>query len=302
LDLPIHLILWEASEAKKTLSEAENLARNIIQLGVDRESVLIAVGGGVTTDMGGFLASTLLRGIRWGAIPTTLLGMADAALGGKTAVNLPEGKNLVGTFHHPLFVICDVNTLATLPARELTSGLGEVVKTAFLSGEDSFRQLEEATPSELRQPGDSLLTAVSEAGRTKMRVVEEDPEEHGVRKLLNFGHTFGHALETAAGHGNLAHGEAVALGLRCAVRMATDLEIAQSGVAARLRSLCAKLGFPNEYPGTLPGIQELCTLLSRDKKVHAGNLDLILPVEPGKCLLLRGVETQAAAEVIHKEL
>ncbi len=302
LEISIHTHLWKACESKKTLHEADSLAREIVQQGVDRQSVLIAVGGGVTTDMGGFLASTLLRGIRWGAIPTTLLAMADAALGGKTAVNLPEGKNLVGTFHQPLFVICDVDTLGTLPAREMNSGLGEVVKTAFLSGEESFRQLEESNPAELRQPGDSLLAAVSNAGRTKMQIVEEDPKEHGIRKLLNLGHTFGHALETAAGHGTLAHGEAVALGLRCAVRMATDMDIAENGVAVRLRSLCTKLGFASEYPGTLPGIQELCTLLSRDKKAQDGSLDLILPVEPGRCLLLRGVETQAAAEVIHKEL
>ena len=228
--------------------------------------------------------------------------MADAAIGGKTATNLPEGKNLVGAFHQPLFVLCDIDTLGTLPEREWSCGLGEVVKTAFLSGEDDWRALEDADPAELRRPSQPLLAAAAAAGATKMRVVREDPHEAGLRKLLNLGHTFGHALETAAGHGTLGHGEAVALGLRCAMRMAEDMEIAEAGIATRLRTLCIKLGLRSSYPGTLPGPAELQSLLLRDKKAVSGKLDLILPVEPGRCLIMRGVDPDAAAAVIHREL
>ncbi len=301
LDIPVHSLLWDAQESSKTVSQAEEFASYFVKSGCDRNSLLVAVGGGVTTDLGGFTAALLLRGIRWGAVPTTLLAMADAALGGKTAVNLPEGKNLLGRFHHPLFVLCDVATLESLPEREWNSGLGEVLKTAFLSGEEAWRKLEDAAPADLRQVSDATLEIVAECGRTKMRVIEEDPEEQGIRKLLNLGHTFGHALETSAA-GQLGHGEAVALGIRCAVRMAEDLEIAEPGVAARVRGLAAKLRMPSEYPSKLPAPSELETLMMRDKKARSGNLDLVLPVEPGRCMLLKGVDAKAAAQVVHREL
>ena len=301
LGTPTHRLLWAADESRKTMAQAEAVASYFVTEGCDRDSLLLAVGGGVTTDLGGFTASILLRGIRWGAVPTTLLAMADAAIGGKTAVNLPEGKNLLGRFHHPLFVLCDVATLATLPPREWNSGLGEVLKTAFLSGEEAWRRLEDASPEELRQPGELSLEIAADCGRTKMRVVEEDPEEQGIRKLLNFGHTFGHALETAA-EGRLGHGEAVALGIRCAMRMAEELDIAEPGVAPRVRGLAAKLQLPSEFPGKLPSPGELQTLMMRDKKAHKGSLDLVLPVEPGRCLLLKGVDPKVAAQVIHREL
>ena len=298
----VRAILWDAAEEKKTFIQAEILARQIVSGGVDRQSLLIAAGGGVTTDMGGFLAATLLRGIRWGAIPTTLLGMADAALGGKTALNLPEGKNLIGAFHHPEFVICDAEVLATLPERHWNSGLGEILKTAFLAGEDALALMEEAAAADLRRPSDSLLNLLARAGETKMRIVREDPEEQGTRKLLTLGHTFGHALETAAGPDALTHGEAITLGFLCAARMSVEMEVAEKAVADRIRNLVRQLKLPEAFPGPLPSDLRLEELITRDKKAVGGKLDLVLPVEPGSCILVRGVDPKIAIQATIREL
>ncbi len=307
LPCPMHRVRWQPSERAKCLAEAEQLARGIVQRGADRATLLVGVGGGVTTDMAGFLAAVLLRGVRWGAVPTTLLGMADAALGGKTAVNLPEGKNLVGAFHQPCFVLADIATLETLPPREWRCGLGEVLKAALIDGTELMPALERAAPDDLQFPGDTALELASGAGRVKMRIAEADPTEQGERKLLNLGHTFGHALETAAGRdpgieGGLSHGEAVALGLRCAARMAEEMDVAENGLYQHVLELLHKLGLPGEYPGELPGRDDLATLLQRDKKAHGGHLDLVLPAEPGSCLLVRGIAPAAVADVIEAEL
>lgn len=302
LAVPWHVLPWDAAEERKTLASAEELAREIVRRGVDRASFVLAAGGGVTTDLGGLVAAVLLRGLRWGALPTTLLGMADAALGGKTAVNLPEGKNLLGCFHQPEFVLADVATLRTLPAREWSCGLGEILKTALIDGSELMPLLRDAPAEELRRPGPIALALAAAAGRVKMRIVEADPTERGERKLLNLGHTFGHALETAAGPARLAHGEAVALGLRCAARMAEEMEVAEAGLRDAVAELAARLGLPARFPGRLPADAELVTLLRRDKKAHGGRLDLVLPAQPGECLLVRGIEPAAVAEAIRAEL
>ena len=302
LDAPVKFLRWPAAERRKVLSEAETLARRIVRGGADRRSLILAVGGGVTTDMGGFLAAMLLRGVRWGAVPTTLLAMADAALGGKTAVDLPEGKNLLGAFHHPAFVLCDVATLATLPAREWLCGLGEVLKSAMVADPPMLRRLEAARPGDTRRPSAVSLDLARRSGRVKMRIVERDPLEKGERKLLNLGHTFGHALEAAAGFRRLAHGEAVALGLLCALRMAEEQGLAAPDYGARIGSLAKRLGLPTRYPGPLPARRELAKLLRRDKKARSGSLELILPVEPGACRRVTGVAPAAAAAVIERAL
>ncbi|HEX9793660.1 MAG TPA: 3-dehydroquinate synthase family protein [Planctomycetota bacterium] len=302
LDAPLHFVEWEAGESRKTLAEVEAFAREFVRRGVDRRSVVLAVGGGTTTDLGGFLAAVLLRGLRWGAIPTTLLGMVDAAVGGKTAVDLPEGKNLVGAFHMPEFVVGDVDFLASLPEREWSCGLGEVLKTALLGDAALLSGLETAPAAELRRPGEVALGLALDCAALKTAIVEEDPFEHGRRKMLNLGHTFGHALETGGGHAVLAHGEAIALGLLCAVRMAEEMGVARKGIGARMRARVPKLGLPARFPGALPAEAELVRLLRRDKKADSGLLDLILPVEPGECLLLKGIEPAVAAVVIQREL
>lgn len=302
ISIPVHCKSWEPLDKEKSLSTFETFARHFIRLGVDRNTLVLAIGGGVTTDLGGFLAASLLRGIRWGAIPTTLLGMVDAALGGKTAVNLPEGKNLLGAFHQPEFVLCDVDMLRSLPTREWNCGLGEVLKTALISGADMMRTLERAKAEDLRRPSSDILELAAECGLTKMRIVEEDPLEQGQRKILNLGHTFGHALETAAGHEGLAHGEAVALGLLCAVRLAEEMGVAESDWPQRIRALIKKLELPSRFPGKLPTQEALTALIKRDKKAHSGRLDLVLPVEPGRCLIIRKVEPTVAVGALCREL
>ncbi len=303
--VPFHVIEWMPSEAAKCLGEAERLAREIVRRGVDRHAILVGVGGGITTDMAGFLAAMLLRGLDWGAVPTTLLGMADAALGGKTAVNLPEGKNLLGAFHQPEFVLADTATLETLPAREWRCGLGEVLKAALIDGSELLPLLEGMPADDLQGPGSAALEMIAAAGRVKMRIVEADPTEQGERKLLNLGHTFGHALETAsaaAGGPGLAHGEAVALGLRCAARMAEEMEVAEPGLHELVLRLSGKLGLPTRYPGALPAAAELEVYLRRDKKAHGGSLDLVLPAEAGSCLVVRGIDPAAVALLLRAEL
>lgn len=299
---PVDWIRWWPSEEKKTLAQAEEFARRIVRHGVDRNALLLGVGGGVTTDLTGFLAALLLRGLRWCAVPTTLLGMVDAALGGKTAVDLPEGKNLLGAFHPPEFVLCDVDVLATLPPREWRCGLGEVLKTALIGGQELLALLENAEPDALLSPSDGVLAVARGAGEIKMRIVEADPTEQGDRKVLNLGHTFGHALEAAAGYRKLAHGEAVALGLLCALRMSEELGLLEKGLSPRVRKLTLDLGLPQRYPGPLPSRKELAALMKRDKKARNGKLDLVLPITPGECLLVTGVEPPVAVSALHREL
>lgn len=285
-------------EARKTWEQAGALVQRLIRAGLDRRGLVVAVGGGVCSDLTGFAAATALRGVRWGACPTTLLAMADAALGGKTAVDLPEGKNLAGAFWFPEFVIADVDLLRGLPAREWSCGLGEIVKSALLDGEAALRRLERAPAAALRRPSAQLEAAARAAAALKLRVVRADPREGGERALLNLGHTFGHALETAAGPRRLAHGEAVALGLLVAVRFAAARGLASEDYAARVERLLARCRLPLRYPARLPSPARLAALLVRDKKSKSGRLDLILPLAPGRAAIVSGATPAEAAAAI----
>jgi len=300
--LPFHILPWTASETRKSTVELEKISRRLVRLGADRHSLMIGVGGGISTDMAGLVAAMYMRGIAWAAIPTTLLGMADAAIGGKTAVNLPEGKNLLGAFHLPKFVLADVALLRTLPAREWGCGLGEVVKSAMIASPALLRNLEQCPRVSLRRSGKHSLSLARAAARVKCRIVEQDPLEGGVRKLLNLGHTFGHALETAAGPRRLAHGEAVALGLHCAMHMAVAEGLASTTYAQRVFQILDRCGLPNAYPGKLPSVAELSRLIARDKKKTGATVDVILPVRAGHCRIEVGQRPRDLAEMIHQAL
>jgi 3-dehydroquinate synthase len=302
LGLPARVVAAPRGEARKNWEEAGGLTRRLLAAGADRRALVVAVGGGVCTDLAGFAAATLMRGVRWGACPTTLLGMADAALGGKTAVNLPEGKNLAGAFWLPEFVIADVAALRTLQPREWSCGLGEIVKSAMLDGEAALRRLERAAPNALRRPSPALLAAARAAAALKLRVVRADPREGGERALLNLGHTFGHALESLAGPRRLAHGEAVALGVLVATRFAVAQGLADPEYAARIERLLARCGLPLRYPGPLPPAARLVAALARDKKARAQRLDLILPLAPGRNVVVAGVAPRDAARAIAETL
>jgi 5-deoxy-5-amino-3-dehydroquinate synthase len=240
-------------EPAKSMATVEELCRSFAQWGLTRADCVIAVGGGVVTDVGGFAAAVYHRGISFVSVPTTLLGMVDAAIGGKTGVNLPEGKNLVGAFWQPSAVICDTNALATLPAREYRCGLGEMAKYHFLTGDDLGAL--------------ALDDRVARCVEIKAEVVAADEREGGRRAVLNYGHTLAHALETAGRH-DLHHGEAVAVGLVFAGALASALERVPPEEADRHRALVASLGLPVAADGARA--EELLAVMRRDKKARGG--------------------------------
>lgn len=302
LDLPTRIFRFTAAERNKSLGQLEKLAGAFLRAGADRGGLILGVGGGITTDMAGFLAATLMRGCAWAAVPTTLLGMSDAALGGKTAVNLAEGKNLLGAFHQPAFVLADVACLRTLPDREWGCGLGEVLKSGMIASPALLRRIEKTPPRAIRRAGSEALALARAAAGVKMKIVTADPLEGGQRKLLNLGHTFGHALETAAGPRKLAHGEAVGLGLLCASRMAIDLGHARPAYAAQVLGLLQRCGLPTQYPGKLPQTAALSKLIGRDKKKSGKTVDVILPIRPGVCEIFPARAPRELAEVIVRTL
>ena len=230
-----------AGEGAKSLAVVEEACRALVLDGAERGDAVMGLGGGAATDVAGFTAGVLLRGIAWYAVPTSLLGQVDAAVGGKTGVNLPEGKNLVGAFHQPRGVACDPAFLETLPLREFRAGLAEVVKTAWIGDSELFETLEASPPVAADHPG--LADAIRRCVAVKARIVSRDEREGGVRAALNFGHTLGHAIETEAAGARL-HGEAVALGMIAAVHMSVETGRCESALLDRLVQLLEALGLP----------------------------------------------------------
>jgi 3-dehydroquinate synthetase len=241
--------------------------------------MLVAVGGGVVGDLAGFAASSLLRGIPIGHVPTTLLAMVDSAIGGKTGFDTPHGKNLIGTFHQPSFVLSDLEVLATLPEAERRSGLAEVVKSAWIEGEAAVAGLErDAEALGAGEPA-ALERAVRMAASLKARIVAEDERDAGRRALLNLGHTLGHALEAARGYRGLRHGEAVALGMVAAMQVARRLGRADAATGERLRALLAALGLPTDFDAAFA--PEVLRYVGTDKKRRAEQVAFVLPGHPG---------------------
>jgi 3-dehydroquinate synthase len=268
-------------EDAKTLASVGALCRGFAASGLLRGDVIVAFGGGVVGDVAGFAASVYHRGIAVVQVPTTLLAQVDAAIGGKTAVNLPEGKNLVGTFHQPLAVLADTSTLATLPDAEYRSGLGEVAKYACMpEGRDVARILDHEGARVMGRDPAVLSELVTACVAIKAAVVAADPkEQRGARVTLNLGHTLAHALETTSGHA-LAHGEAVAIGLVFAANLAAQLERVGTEVPERVTAMLTQLGLPTTVPGSLPTARELTTVMARDKKAKGG-LTFVLPGPDG---------------------
>ena len=266
-----------AGESAKRLSVAARLWDSLAREGIGRDGGIVALGGGSVGDVAGFVAATYLRGIRLAQIPTTLLGMADAAIGGKTAIDIAAGKNLVGAFHSPDAVFADLTVLATLPARQLSSGLAEVVKSAFLADRDSVAQL--ARGLEGVRAGDlgALLAAVTIAAEVKAGIVSQDPHEAGLRELLNFGHTMGHAYESASGY-RVTHGEAVAVGMVYATALAELLGLASPALRPQLEQLLERATLPTR--ARLPNA--VWSFVLHDKKARAGKLRWILPRRIGR--------------------
>jgi len=243
-----------AGEAAKSLDTVESVCRRLAEWGCTRSDMVVAVGGGVVTDLGGFVASVYHRGIRFISVATTLLGQVDAAIGGKTGVNLPEGKNLVGAFWQPTAVICDTETLSTLPPREMASGLGEVAKYHFLGAGDLDRM--------------GIDDRVAACVQLKADVVVSDERESGRRAILNYGHTLAHAIETAGSY-DLRHGEAVAIGISYAAEVARRLGRIDDAAVAEHQRVLDVYGLPSRVPDSL-STEELVGLFSRDKKAVSG--------------------------------
>jgi 3-dehydroquinate synthase len=253
-------------EEHKNLAWLAVLYDRLLEAGIERRSPLVALGGGVLTDLAGFAAATLLRGIPTVLLPTTLLAQIDAAIGGKTGVNHVLGKNLIGAFHQPRLVLADVDTLATLPRRELLAGVAEVIKTAAIGDAALFGELEERLERVIALQRDLIIPVVAACVRYKARVVAEDEQEvHGGRAVLNFGHTIGHALEALTGYGELLHGEAVAIGMVAAARVSVSLGRCRAETATRLVGLLKRAGLPTDIP---PGLTPaaLALAMRSDKK------------------------------------
>jgi 3-dehydroquinate synthase len=291
----VHLLLLPHGESQKSLTVAASLYDALVDLHADRRSLIVAVGGGVIGDLAGFVAATFNRGLPLLMVPTTLLAMVDSSVGGKVAVNHARAKNLIGVFHQPIGVWIDTATLATLPDRDYRSGLAEVVKYGVIRDAEFFAWLETHTEAVLRRDPEAVRHVVTRCCRLKADVVENDErEETGLRAALNYGHTFGHAFETAAGYGAWLHGEAVAAGMICASRLAERLGRIGPDVTGRQRLLLEAFGLP-VGPEPWP-VADLLKTMRSDKKAVAGRMRFVLPSRLGAVDLVENVaETDVAA-------
>lgn len=293
-------------EASKSFRAVERILNRFIEAGAERGDLLVAFGGGVVGDVAGLAAALLKRGCRFAQIPTSLLAQVDSAVGGKTAVNLAVGKNLAGAFHQPTIVISDVTALATLPDRELCAGLAETIKCGALGDADFFSWIEANRAPLLGRDGPTLAVAVRRACEIKAAIVAADEREAGRRALLNLGHTFGHALEAAAGYsGALLHGEAVAAGMGLAFDYSVRAGHCPKEDAERAKTLLRACGLPAGVEGpaqTGAGAAELLDLMKRDKKSEGGALALVLARGIGRAFLEKGTDETALRRFLEVQL
>jgi len=290
-------LILPPGEQEKTLARFGEVMTALAELRASRDATLIALGGGVVGDLTGFAAACWMRGVRFIQIPTTLLAMVDSSVGGKTAVDLPAGKNLVGAFHQPSAVIADLDTLRTLPARELRAGFAEVIKYGALGDADFFAWLEQHTEQLLARDEALLSEAIARCCAHKAAIVARDETEQGERALLNLGHTFGHAIEVESGYGEVLHGEAVAIGMVCAARLSTALGRAPAADAERLIDLLQRFGLPTGVPESL-NAERLLAAMRLDKKALSGQLRLVLWRGLGAAELVDGVDDGAVLAVL----
>jgi shikimate kinase/3-dehydroquinate synthase len=283
LQVPVHYVAQPPGELHKTLASVEVLWSLAIGAGADRQSVFLAFGGGVVSDLTGFAASTLFRGVRFVGAPTTLLGMVDAAIGGKTGFDLAGGKNLIGSIHQPSGVVCDLAHLATLGARERNAGLAEVVKIALVADAELFDRLRTEAPRLARGEPEALLPVVRRAIEWKARFVMDDESDVGRRALLNVGHTVGHALEAHGGFSRLLHGEAVSIGIAVELGAATALGMTDGKVAEAATSLLSTLGLPTQTPD----LRSAWGFASTDKKRKGSDLDWPIATRVGEGRVIR---------------
>ena len=295
-------IVMAPGEGSKSFAGLEKLSGALLDLEVDRKGLVIALGGGIIGDLTGFAAGVLKRGVAFAQIPTTLLSQVDSSVGGKTAINATQGKNLIGLFHQPRIVIADTALLSTLPRRELLAGYAEVVKYGALGDADFFNWLEANAAKALAGDEAALVKAVAHSCQMKADIVARDERETGDRALLNLGHTFGHALEAATGFsGRLVHGEGVAIGMALAFRLSVALGLAPGQDADRFIRHLKAMGLPtaiSDIPGPRASADELVAHMAHDKKVSDGKLTFILLRGLGEAFVTRDVPIEAVKTVL----
>ena len=314
-------IAVDTSEALKNLDTVTAICRQLLEAGASRKALLVAVGGGITTDMAGFAASLYKRGIRYANIPTTLLAQVDAAIGGKTGVNLDGYKNMLGAFHLPVFTFLCSDVLCTLPPREIRSGLAELLKTFLIADADAYSAAVSSVKTAIFADTSAKTATLSankaqnadrqgqnaavigpwalQAGRIKAGIVQEDPFEEGRRAVLNLGHTFGHAIEHEAQRqgDDISHGEAVAIGIILAAQLSEAAGVAGNGLAAQLKADFDALGLPTECPYPLEALQEA---MEKDKKAAGGKVKFVLLQAPGRVLLQEMTAAEACEKLLSK--
>jgi len=290
-DVNVDMIVVEPGEPSKSIEAAAGLWDAVLEMGADRRSVVVAVGGGVIGDLAGFIAATYARGIRFFQVPTSLLAQVDSSVGGKVGINLPKAKNMVGAFLQPIGVLIDTRTLDTLDSREYRAGMAEVVKYGVILDAALFEQLEAEVGRINAGDHDLLRGVIAQCCRLKADVVRQDERETtGLRAVLNYGHTFGHAFEALAGYGQLLHGEGVAIGMLCASRLAERLGRIDSELTDRQERLLTAVGLPTEVPDVDPDL--VLKKMMHDKKVEHGRLRFVLPSRLGHVELVGDVEPQ----------
>jgi 3-dehydroquinate synthase len=301
-DIDARPITLPSGESTKSFAGLEQLTSALLNSGVDRGGLIVALGGGVIGDLTGLAAGLIKRGIDFAQVPTTLLSQVDSSVGGKTAINTSEGKNLVGLFHQPKIVIADTDLLKTLPRRELCAGYAEVAKYGALGDAGFFAWLETNAAKALSGNTEALTHCVAHSCRMKAEIVGRDERETGDRALLNFGHTFGHALEAATGYGDrLLHGEAIAIGMGLAFKLSADLGLCSANDGERFMRHLKASGLPvglDEVPGTRPTVDELLMHMAHDKKAKDGKLTFVLVRAIGKAFVTSDVPLAFVRKVL----
>lgn len=303
----VETLVLRAGEKTKSFPELEKICQWLLDNGVNRNSVLFAVGGGVIGDVAGFAASVIMRGIPFVQVPTTLLAQVDSSVGGKTGINTPQGKNLVGSFYQPEAVIADTETLKTLPRRELLAGYAEVVKYGLIDDEGFFNWLEQHGREVIDLEDEAVSHAIEISARAKAGIVEYDERESGRRALLNLGHTFGHALEAVAGYdGRLLHGEAVSIGMVMAFDLSARMELCSREEHERVEAHLMDMGLPTRAsqiePGLKTSVARILEIMQQDKKASGGKLKFILANGIGEAFITDDVSQDDLEDVIRDSL
>jgi 3-dehydroquinate synthase len=296
--LNINLIEFSAGESSKNINTVLDIVRKLLELGADRSTILIALGGGVVGDLVGFIASIYMRGIPCIQIPTTLIGQVDSSIGGKTAIDLPHGKNLVGTFYQPRAVFADLIFLETLPQKEFNNGLAEIIKYSIIDDEKMFSMLEENMEVVKSKDSALLLKLVENCCRIKKSIVEIDEKEQGLRRLLNFGHTLGHAIEAASKY-TISHGEGVALGMIAAARISEKMRYLDAAQLRRIEEIIMAAGLPGKIPQNFSA-DGIISRLAMDKKKKDDVVNFVLLKKIGMPFVHGGIENKLIGDVIEE--